>query len=171
MVPSSWAHDQARLWEDKVKSVTSGLGGWLDEMQIDRQPGEACIRHSAPRRYPFAPMLDTSMLDTWSEGWTERGLVLTHRRLLWVRRGPTSGPLRGKVLKEIPLDRVKGSTATRAVRPWWLVWGALGPLLILLTRRLEIAYEADGRERKLRIHISDARGWAEDILRAARLQA
>ena len=71
-------------------------------------------------------------------------------------------------MREIPLDRVKGSTATRAVRPWWFF--ARGPLLFLLTRRLEIAYEVAGGERKLRIHISDARGWAEDILRAAQLQ-
>ena len=116
-------------------------------------------------------MLDTSMLDTWSELGTEKALVLTNRRLLWVRRGPTSGPLRGKVLKEIPLDSVKGSTATRAVHPWWFVAGGLSPLLLLLTRRLEIAYEADGGQRKLRIHISDARGWAEDILRTVGRQA
>jgi hypothetical protein len=99
----------------------------------------------------------------------EKALVLTNRRLLWLRRGPASGPFRGKVLKEIPLDRLKGSTARRAVR-WCIVPGGIPPLPFLLTRRLEIAYEADGRERKLRIHIPDARGWAEDIRRAARLQ-
>jgi len=153
-----------------VESVTSGLGGWLGEMQIDRQPGEVCIRHSAPRRWTFGPVLDISMLDTWSEGWTEKALVLTNQRLLWVRRGPASRLLGGKALKEIPLDRVKGCTATRAMHPLWFVVGGLSPLLLLLTRRLEIAYEADGGERKLRIHISDARGWAADILHAARLQ-
>jgi hypothetical protein len=114
-------------------------------------------------------MLDISWLHALSEGSMEKALVLTNRRLLWVRQGPASGPFRGKVLREIPLDRVKVSTATRALNYWFAAAG-LCPLLFLLTRRLEIAYEADGRERKLRIHISDARGWATDIIRAARLQ-
>jgi hypothetical protein len=115
-------------------------------------------------------MLDTSWLDYCSELGMEKALVLTNRRLLWVRQGPASGPPRGKVLKEIPLGMVKGSTTTKAVRLWRLAGGTPFPLQFLLTRRLEIAYEAGGREKKLRIHVSDARGWAEDILRAARLQ-
>jgi len=99
----------------------------------------------------------------------EKALVLTNQRLLWLRRGPASGPFRAKVLKEIPLVGVKASTARRRVR-WCIVPGGIPPLPFLLTRRLEIIYEADGHENKLRIHISDAKGWAADILHAARLQ-
>jgi hypothetical protein len=140
-------------------------------MHVDRQQGEFCIRASAPAKLSLPLWPCPGPQDIFNPYAGEKALVLTNQRLLWLRR--SNWPLRGKTLKEIPLAAVRSCAARVAFHPSWWAW--VVPLLwtlphFLLTRRLEIVWEEGERKRKLRLHISDARGWAQDILRVAQPQ-